>query len=71
MVGKDIGDFQYPGDQFALGPSRFFDDKKSVWTGIMTLKNRYSMKIRTSLKSTPVTKDNRVIGRIFVLRELL
>lgn len=71
MQDKVLGDFQYPGDAFAIGPLRFFEDTKGVWTGVLSMKNNYGMKVRTSLKSTPVVKDNWVIGRIFVLREIL
>jgi PAS domain-containing protein len=71
MQEKVLSDFQYPGDPFAIGPLRFFEDTKGVWTGVLSMKNKYGMKVRTSLKSTPVVKDNWVIGRIFVLREIL
>jgi PAS domain S-box-containing protein len=71
IQGKDIGEFQYPGDAFVLGPTGFLDDKKGIWTGMLSLKNRYGLRIRTSLKSTPVIREDNIVGRIFVLREIL
>ena len=66
-----MNDFPYHWDVFAIGPLRFSEDTKGVWTGVLTMKNNYGMKVRTSLKSTPVVKDNSVVNRIFVLLEIL
>jgi len=71
MQEKDLGNFQYPREAFAIGPLRFFEDTKGVWTWVLPMKNKCGMKVRPSLKSTTVVKDHWVIGRIIILREIL
>jgi len=66
-----IRDFQYPGDLFAIDKNAFMAKSKTIWNGNLALKNKYGLKIRTSLRSNPVIQENRLICRIFVLRELL
>ena len=71
VEGKHVSEFQYPGDGFALSLTTFVNEKKTVWTGNLGLKNRYGIRIPSSLKSTPVVKDAWLAGRIFVFRELI
>ena len=68
---KHISDLQYPGDLFAIDKNAFMTKSKTIWNGNVALKNKYGLKIRTSLRSNPVIQENRLICRIFVLRELL
>jgi PAS domain S-box-containing protein len=68
---KHISDLQYPGDLFAIDKNAFMAKSKTIWNGNLALKNKYGLKIRTSLRSNPVIQENRLICRIFVLRELL
>jgi len=68
---RHISDIQNPGDPYALDKNAFFSKSKDAWSGNLTVKNKYNLKIRTSLRSTPVIMDNRLICRVFVLREQL
>ena len=68
---KHIGELQNPGDPYAIDKNAFFARKTDAWSGNITLKNKYGLKIKASLRSTPVMKDNRLICRTFVLREQL
>ena len=45
---------QDPTDPFAMDTDAFYVDKKKVWNGSFTGVNRYKMRIRTLLKSSPV-----------------
>ena len=58
-----------PSDPFAMDADAFFIDEKKVWNGNFTGVNKYKMKIRILLKSSPVIFDDQVVCRIFVLRE--
>jgi len=71
VLKKHIGDLQNPGDPYAIDKNAFFSRKTDAWSGNITLKNKYGLKIKASLRSTPVMKDNRLICRTFVLREQL
>jgi PAS domain S-box-containing protein len=69
VMNKHIGDLQNPGDPYAVDKNAFISRSKDAWTGKVTLKSKYGLKIKTSLRSSPVIKDNRLICRTFVLRE--
>ncbi|MDD4136567.1 MAG: response regulator [Methanoregula sp.] len=58
-----------PSDPLAMDAGAFFIDEKKIWSGNFTGLNKYKMKIRILLKSSPVIFDNQVICRVFVLRE--
>lgn len=71
LRGKHISTIKYPGDPFAMDTTAFFVDNKNVWTGEVTLVNKYGIRTRTSLKSTPVSPNQQNACRVFVLREKL
>lgn len=71
VVRKHIGELQNPGDPYAIDKNAFIARSKDAWAGNITLKNKYGLKIKASLRSTPVMKDNRLLCRTFVLREQL
>jgi two-component system, response regulator PdtaR len=58
-----------PSDPFAIDADAFWIDERKVWNGNFTGMNKYRVKIRTSLKSSPVVFEEAVVCRIFVLRE--
>ena len=47
----------------------FYIDKKKVWNGSFTGVNKYKMRIKTQLKSSPVAYEDQSVCRVFVLRE--
>lgn len=67
--GRHISQFKAPESKFAIEKEAFIMDSKGVWAGNLVIKNRHGLKIRTSLKSSPILKDNTIISRVFVLRE--
>jgi PAS domain S-box-containing protein len=69
MQHRHIGEIQYPGDPFAIDKTAFIAKSQTAWMGNLALKNKYNLKIKTSLRSSPVMMDNRLICRVFVLRE--
>lgn len=72
ILGTHISTLKNPDDLFAMDSNRFFVDKKSVWSGTVTLKNKFGITIRTLLKSTPVSLGERQSAcRVFVFREPL
>ncbi len=71
VLRRHISDLQNPGDPFAIDKNAFIARSKDAWSGNITLKNKYGLKIRTSLRSSPVVEENRLICRTFVFRELL
>jgi PAS domain S-box-containing protein len=71
VKGQHISQFRAPESKFVLEKEAFIMDSKGVWAGNLIVKNKHGLKIRTSLKSSPIIKDNRIISRIFVLRELV
>lgn len=68
---KHISLLKDPEDPFAMDTNAFFVDKKKVWTGNVTLLNKFGIRIKTLLKSTPVALDRQNVCRVFVLRERL
>jgi PAS domain S-box-containing protein len=68
IKGRHIIEFKAPESHFELRKEVFITDPKRVWTGNLILINKHGLKIRTSLKSTPVMRENYMIGRAFVLR---
>jgi PAS domain S-box-containing protein len=66
---KHISLIKDPADQFALDTSAFFADKKNVWSGTITVLNKFGIRIKMLLKSTPVALDRHNVCRVFVLRE--
>lgn len=66
---KPISILKDPSDPFAMDPDAFFIDEMKVWNGNLTGVNKYGVKIRIQLKSSPVIFDDQVVCRIFVLRE--
>ena len=71
VLRKHIGELQNPGDPYAIDKNAFIARSKDAWSGNITLRNKYGLKIKTSLRSSPVLKENRLICRTFVLREQL
>jgi PAS domain S-box-containing protein len=68
---KHISSLQDPSDHFAMDQNAFFVDKKRVWNGNFTAVNKFGLKIRTLLKSSPVIQNDQTLSRVFVLREKL
>lgn len=60
---------QDPADPFAMDTDAFYVDKKKVWNGSFTGVNKFKMRIKTLLKSSPVVYEDQAVCRIFVLRE--
>jgi len=60
---------QDPADPFAMDADAFYIDKKKVWNGSFTGVNKYKMRIKTLLKSSPVVYEDQSVCRVFVLRE--
>ena len=71
VKNKHISILQAPGDLFAIDANAFLVDKKRVWNGNFTGINKFGLKIKTLLKSSPVIHDNQTFSRVFVLREKL
>ena len=67
--GQHVSQFKAPESKFAIEKEMFIMDSKGVWAGNLVIKNRHGLKIRTSLKSSPIIKDNKTFSRVFVLRE--
>lgn len=68
---KHISLIKDPADPFAMDTNAFFVDKKRVWSGTVTLLNKFGIRIKTLIKSTPVAVDRQNVCRVFVLRERL
>lgn len=68
---KHISMIKDPADSFAMDTNAFFVDKKRVWSGSVTLLNKFGIRIKTLIKSTPVALDRQNVCRVFVLRERL
>lgn len=68
---KHISFIKDPGDPFAMDANRFFTDKKTVWSGSVTMVTKFGIRLKTLLKSTTVELDRFNIYRVFVLRERL
>jgi PAS domain S-box-containing protein len=66
---QHISILKEPEDMFDIGKSRFIEDRKSIWTGNLTAMNKHKIKIRTTLKSSPIVHENQPLYRVFVLRE--
>ncbi|MCK9580705.1 MAG: response regulator [Methanoregula sp.] len=66
-----ISKLQDPTDHFAIDQNAFFVDKKRVWNGTFTAVNKFGLKIKTLLKSSPVIQGEQTLSRVFVLREKL
>jgi PAS domain S-box-containing protein len=71
MRGKHISVLKDPEDQFAMDTDAFYVDKKKVWSGNFTAVSKYKIRVKTSLKGSPVSYDGQTVCRIFVLRERL
>jgi PAS domain S-box-containing protein len=69
IKGRHISEFKAPESKYAIDREAFVSDSKSVWSGNMIFKNKYGLKINTSLKSSPVGNVNSIICRVFVFRE--
>lgn len=68
---KHISVIKDPADPFAMDTNAFFVDKNRVWSGTVTLLNKFGIRIKTLIKSTPVAVDRQNVCRVFVLRERL
>ena len=66
---QHISILKAPEDLFDIGKSRFIEDRKSIWTCNFTAMNKHKIKIRTTLKSSPIIHENQPLYRVFVLRE--
>jgi PAS domain S-box-containing protein len=71
LSGKHLSQLKDPEDPYAMDTNAFFVDKKRVWSGGVTLVNKFGLKIRTLVKSTPVALDRQNVCRVFVFREKL
>lgn len=71
VSGRHISELQNPGDPFAIDKNAFIARSKDAWSGNITLKNKFGLKIRASIRSSPVVEGNRLICRTFVFREQL
>ncbi|OPY37147.1 MAG: two-component response regulator [Methanoregula sp. PtaU1.Bin051] len=71
VLRRHISELQNPGDPFAIDKNAFIARSKDAWSGNITLKNKYGLKIRASLRSSPVVEGNRLLCRTFVFREQL
>jgi PAS domain-containing protein len=60
---------QDPADPFSMDTDAFYIDKKKVWNGSFTGINKYKLRIKTLLKSSPVLYEDQAVCRVFVLRE--
>jgi two-component system, response regulator PdtaR len=69
IAKKHISIIKDPEDPFAMDTNAFFVDKKKVWSGNVTVVNKFGIRIKTLLKSTPVALDRHNVCRVFVLRE--
>ncbi|NMB77520.1 MAG: response regulator [Methanomicrobiales archaeon] len=69
LYTKHISLIKDPADPFAMDTNAFFVDKKRVWSGSSTLLNKFGIRIKTLIKSTPVALDRQNVCRVFVLRE--
>jgi PAS domain S-box-containing protein len=69
ILKKHISVLKDPEDPFAMDTNAFFVDKKKVWSGNVTLVNKFGLRIKTLVKSTPVALDRQNVCRVFVLRE--
>jgi PAS domain S-box-containing protein len=69
VVDKHFSILKSPEDHIAVDRNAFLNDKKTVWNGNFTGINKYKLKVKTLLKSTPVIHKDNSISRIFVLRE--
>jgi PAS domain S-box-containing protein len=68
---KNISFIKDAGDPYSLEANRLFTDKKTVWSGSVTVVTKFGIRINTRLKSTTVELDRYNIYRVFVLREQL
>ncbi len=50
VMNKHIGDLQNPGDPYVIDKNAFFARSKDTWNGKVTIKSKYSLKIKTSLR---------------------
>jgi CheY-like chemotaxis protein len=66
---QHISMLQDPADPFSMDTDAFYVDKKKVWNGSFTGINKFRMRIRTLLKSSPVVYEDQTVCRVFVLRE--
>ena len=71
VSGRHISELQNPGDPFAIDKNAFIARSKDAWSGNITLNNKFGLKIRASIRSSPVVEGNRLICRTFVFREQL
>jgi PAS domain S-box-containing protein len=71
VANLHISKLQDSADHFAMDQNAFFVDKKRVWNGTFTAVNKFGLKIKTLLKSSPVIQGDQTISRVFVLREKL
>ncbi|MFA4861569.1 response regulator [Methanoregula sp.] len=71
ISGKHISAIKDPADPFALDTNSFLNDKKQVWSGSVTVVNKFGIRIKALLKSTPVAFERQNVCRVFVFRERL
>jgi PAS domain S-box-containing protein len=69
VMDKHISTLQDPKDPFAIDMNRFIIDKTKVWNGNFVALNKYNLRIRMMLKSSPVIHEDNTMSRVFVLRE--
>ena len=59
----------HPESPQALDKDSFINDSKHEWTGNLATVNKHGRRINMSVKCSPVSKDNRHVNLVFVLRE--
>jgi len=71
VKGKHISSMQSPDDPAYLKVGAFIEDKKNVWNMNIVALNKNKIKLKCSLKSTPITGEKQQVYRVFVLRDIL
>ena len=59
----------HPESPQTLDKDSFIKDSKHEWAGNLASVNKYGLRINMSVKCSPVSKDNRHVNLVFVLRE--
>lgn len=69
ITGLHISLIIHPESPQTLDKDSFMKDSKHEWMGNLATVNKHGRRINMSVKCSPVSKDNRHINLVFVLRE--
>ena len=69
IAGLHISSIIDPQSPQTLDKDSFIKDSKHEWVGNLATVNKHGRRINMSVKCSPVSKDNRHINLVFVLRE--